>query len=272
MTGLLSGRVFSLARSLNLSSKSCLSMFADIFTLARSSAGTLAVLLTLLWFPSCANAKEGFNRKAALANMDRNVERVRQMMDGDTKELERLLIWYMANPAGDHPKILAVCTEIIEKSTKPANVWVAVQAVGSVIDAHSRRKTLTDKRKTAIAEALKKAQSAQDLRVKFWATDTIARLGGPYTQEANSFYLRLLQESRSPRDDDDRWGYVRAIKSLMDARYPEADAAIRKFTVDHEMLSFYQSNLRAGTQPGSKSEGEKFLDRWQILMDGERNK
>lgn len=217
-----------------------------------------------------ADARISPPRKSAIKYMDLHVERVRAAMNSDPKEVKHTLIWTMSNPAGDDPRVLALCSEIIEKSTNTTSIWHAVGAVGGVIDAHKRFGTLDKRRKSEIASVLRRALKIQEQRTSFHAARQLKRLGEEYLDVAFEFYLQYLSTPSLEADPNRRRrNYIAAIRELIEFGRPQAAAAIRRITEDQELLEFYKLQIRNIKNPIVKREREEFIKRWKTAISTE---
>ena len=234
----------------------------------------IRALIGIVAFAGAVSARESPSRKEAVAAMGANIETVRKAMNSDPKEVQRTLIWHMADPAGDDPRVLALCSELIEKSTSSATVWYAARAIGGVVDAHIRHKTLDNERKRQIAAILRKTAGYDDHRVRMTAARDLERLGGLYQREALELYVSILS---SPRDAADqtrrRRNRIDAIREILRLDGEKAAASIQKATDDDDLIKFFESEIPAGSSPVVQEENRSFLEHWKrVMVGGGKNK
>lgn len=231
--------------------------------------------ITSLIFVLCSSlplgviARESPSRSEAIKQLDANAARVRAVMNTDSKEVTRTLIWYMANPAGDQPKVLELCADLISKSALPDSVLAAVHGVGGVIDAHVRRKSLTKERKDEIARPLRAAATSTDQRVRFAAVRQLERLGESYLREAVGLYQSFLDKPLDASDEiKRRKNRIDAIRELLRIDGTEAADSIRKATREDDLLSAFAAQTPQSLSPVVKKETEKFVERWKTVVGG----
>lgn len=139
-------------------------------------------------------------RAAALAEIEHTAEFVRSTMNSDPQSMRIVLDDGLMDSAGDDPRAIALCKEVIEKSTNPVSVAIATGALyrsyqllgfGPV---HQEWHWFTSsKRMEEIAGILREAWRNPDLNVKLVAVGSLSGMGGRYREEGYRDFQELLR-------------------------------------------------------------------------------
>lgn len=210
----------------------------------------------------------GISRKDARNARDRNIQRVREFKGARPNEMTEVLVWYLARPIGDDPKVIALCEELIAQASSTDTVSRTLDGVGAIVDFH--RKSLSAAKLASISQILKKVLSQENLRNRLQAAGIIARMGPKFRADSRLAYIKILQDAAAANlDDDTRWDLVRAIELLLERKEAAVFPAIRELTERQGLLSYFESHLDDSRAPGRGSDLQALRAKWKEALKTE---
>ncbi len=128
--------------------------------------------------------------------MDSSVVLVRASLNDNPEYVKNVLIWDMARPAGDDPRVSETCAYFIDNSTNTQNVVVALQALGVVSG------KLPSDKKPQIADIIRRAFRHDNLRIQAVAAAQLGALGHEYRSEANKLDREIFKRYHKAVPDE----------------------------------------------------------------------
>lgn len=151
---------------------------------------TVLCLIGLSW---PGRGQPPYDRAMALQAMDGSVGMAKLAMNNPV-ELETLLIWDMARPAGDDPRVLGTCYYVIDHSTTPRSIAVAADTIGFIAERWHQQ--LPKNSEAAMASALRRAMQMNDFAVKSAVAKSFGRLGTTFEADRASVVNSLVLQYR----------------------------------------------------------------------------
>lgn len=142
-----------------------------------------------------------YSRERALKEFDQTLDLVRHAINSDPASVGQLLAQRVVGPLPDDPRSLALCKEIIEKSSASLSGEYAVAAIRSILESaavcindhcvflwpRSRIRNATD--------LLHEAGQSSDVNVQLAAAKLLAWMGGNYRQEAIAIFHHAISRT-----------------------------------------------------------------------------
>ncbi|MBI5625145.1 MAG: hypothetical protein HY924_15315 [Elusimicrobia bacterium] len=229
----------------------------------RTTTTLILAILAASFATSAPASAGGISRETAKEKLGQNIERVRELMNSNPEEMGEILGWDMARPIGDDPKVLALCDEVILKSTNPASALRAVGAVQTIMTFHDK-KISRQHRRRAIVGVLEHGLANKNLIVQLQAADGYRLLD---RKEMARAYIRIFQTPGLQVDDDDvRWSMILGVKRLFDNMNANASSAIKAVTDRYDLLGFFERSVQEGRFRGTKEDNERLLHRWRGIL------
>jgi hypothetical protein len=133
-------------------------------------------------------------REDAMQTRDGNIEFASKFMNTPSPIFEETLIWGMARPIGDDPRVLDAFVQVITKSSNTANVRIAVDAIDTALGFH--RQEIPKSKDVVLADALRRALRYDDFRLRHSVASAFESLGPEYEDEVSSLYRQWLSRAR----------------------------------------------------------------------------
>lgn len=167
--------------------------------MSNLAKGTLAIAL-VIWAQRIAFGSSRIPRADALAQIAHTAELVRGTMNSDPHTMQFYLYDGLMDTAGDDPRAIALCKEVIEKSTNPVSVATATRALSRSYQllgfgpVHGEWHLFTSsKRAEEIAVILREAWGHSEPDVKLAAASALSGMGGKYREEGRQDFKELLK-------------------------------------------------------------------------------
>lgn len=223
----------------------------------------LALLGLLYWGAPYARiyAIEPPSRSAVEKNLDQTIEKARKYINDPD-----MLVYFLYDNlrvAGDDPRVVAFCGEIVNKTTNPLSIHHALGTLRSISSFYSN----DSKEREEIASIARKAAKKGDEMDQRDSYETLAALGGHYENEARRGYRRILLNP-SLNDRRHKIICVETIQLLLHANQLDAAdiSAIRQATKRLDLLKVYQREMFNRDSKASDEMSQQFLDRWKAVL------
>jgi hypothetical protein len=194
-------------------------------------------------------------RAAALAEIAHTAELVRGTMNSDPRTMRLYLDEGLMDSAGDDPRAIALCREVIEKSTNPASIAIATgllsrsyQLLGFGPDRGRWHLFSSPNRVEEIAGIIREAWQNPDTNVKSAAAGALSGIGGSYRAEGYHDFQELL------RGGVDKPQIYRAMLTY----YPS----------DSDVLRFYDERISSSTSISDSLKALQEVSRIAIQNQG----
>jgi hypothetical protein len=205
---------------------------------------------------------ETISRQAGLEQLDRNVNEVRRLMNSDPERMDQTLAWYIVRPVGDNPRVLALCDEIIQKSTNPKSVLHAVGDVEGMLIFHGARIAKAH-RKKAVEAVLRHALEHPSPLVQLQSAETLRLIDKDVMVRA---YVNILNSPAISVDDNVRWSMVLGVRRLLESDRAETRNVVRTASEKYGLVDFLDAALNQGNFRGKREEIETLLQKWRAVL------
>lgn len=208
------------------------------------------------------------SRAVAKKYAKESIAQVRKNISSNPEEVEDYLVWQLARPIGDDPRVLALCREVAEKGTSTETLSSVLGALDIINEWHPARSS-RDKQKAQIAEIARLLMRHENWRVKTGAIRVISNLGSPYAEEAARFYIDILSSPNPGGNTDPQQrdlAYQLAIRRLLELKWKDSYPAIQAATRKYGLLDSFRKWLEEEPKRIKLSHNEKFLEEWERAM------
>jgi hypothetical protein len=210
----------------------------------RGQIWFLGIVFLLAQTPVWGNSR--IPRADALASIQHTSELVRSTMNSDPQAMRFYLDDGLMDSAGDDPRAIALCREVVEKSTNSASVAIATgalyrsyQLLGFGPDYNEWHLFTSSKRIQEIVDILRQAWHHPEPNVKLAAALSLSRMGGTYREEGYRYFQQLL------RGNDDKYAIYKDM--------------IYAFGTDPDTLGYFDQRIMKSTST------EDALDSLQVV-------
>lgn len=140
-------------------------------------------------------------REDGLQYIGTNLELVREQLNGDPAVLDRILIGDLARPVGDDPRVLALCEEIIDKSTNTAIIDSATACIDVIAGIH--RGSISPQELPRVAASLHKAlERTHNLETQLHVATAFERLGEGYRDDIDDIFRKRFKAAKRDQLSD----------------------------------------------------------------------
>jgi hypothetical protein len=204
-------------------------------------------------------------RETALQHLNESIASVRKHASTGSSEMGKVLVTNLARPAGDDPRVLAVCDEIVSNSTDTYTIVQVADAINTMLVFH-RQVILKQGRIGKVAALIRRLTASENLDIRLRAARVFRLLGPKYAAERISVYTDIFRAaSTATLDDHARWELIRAIQETIDSTAPDLRAAIRDLSEKQGLVKFLEDFLNDQRIPGRGQGLDRLLKKWKAL-------
>lgn len=215
-----------------------------------------ALIFGLMLFP-CLILAQDSSRADALERLDRNIAKVRLEMNPSPIDATQRLL-EMATSAGDDPRVLAICGEVIRTSTNTISRRGAVDALKAAMSLHGIAIRMRG-RTADVSRGFEAALTAKDTQLRLEAIEGYISLGGKQRRRAESLYALALKDIPANTDDGTKATLVRTIRPLLASKDAQLSSSIKQAVTRADLVAFVKNKIGDPILAGSKDEDQKLL-------------
>ena len=217
-------------------------------------------LLASLVLCEHAAAQAPYTREMALKAMDASSWMARHSLN-DPKALNNVLIWDMARPAGDDPRVLDTCIYVIDHTTNTESASVALSALELVASKAPKGKPL-------IAATLQRIYKRENFQLQIAVVRVFLQMGDEYRAAGYQLGQDILKRYRTKVPDETLVRQVPYLETVPES-FQLASDVIEKSTNSAavaQAVDDLRGPIEQGANETSSSKTESYLRLLRIVL------